>query len=87
MRMEITADIDWQFEEGDADHEFCKKNASFTHVEACEFVLHIGQDTHEEDSHFNVMLRKMKEEKCSEDFIEQYRQAGELGAIRAIFYC
>jgi hypothetical protein len=87
MRMDITADIDWTFEDGDANHEFCKKEATFTHKDACEFIVHIGHDINQEDSHYNRVLASMKTAGCSEAFMDAYREAGELGAVRALFYC
>jgi hypothetical protein len=80
-------DVYWVFEDGDTDHEYCKKYATFTHNNACEFILHIGSDLHEDDSFYANQLRRMKKGKCSKQFIKTYKKAAKRGATRVLFYC
>ncbi len=61
------------------DWRYCVENASFSHREACEFIIHIGMD---DDETFEERLREMHAyDECSEDFLELMRIARQQKAV------
>lgn len=56
-------------------------HATFTHRDACEFVLHIGSD-----SHWQSQVDEMRVGGCTTDFVDAYLAAKNAGAVRVIFY-
>lgn len=65
---------------------FCNERASFSHKEACEFIVHVGENPDREGSYFQLKVAEMREFGCTEDFIEAYTVAKKLGAERVLFH-
>jgi len=70
------------FEDEGVNWQYCKANATFSHKEACEFILHIGT----EKDYYKNKIREMKEFGCTRAFIDTYRAAKKKGAVRICFY-
>lgn len=69
------------FEDESVNWQYCMCHATFSHKEACEFIIHSG------DAEFvNHRSEEMKEFGCTKDFIDAYRKAAKQGAIRILFY-
>jgi len=83
MHFTVTAEVDAtaMFDDESADWRYCKERATFTHADACEFVLHCG-----DDEYVDGRILEMKAAGCSAAFIDAYRLAAERGAVRVIFY-
>lgn len=87
LQCSVLAEIEWNFgEAGDQDinWKFLNQEATFSHKEACEFILHIG--TGSEDQHSGHVIHKMKEFGCTDDFINAYIAAEKAGATRVMFW-
>jgi len=86
MEMSILAEIEWDFPdaEEDVNWKFLQEEGTFSHKEACEFILHIGNGS--EDQHFGHVVHKMKEFGCADDFINAYLAAKNAGAMRVMFW-
>ena len=52
------------FEDESPDWKYCIEHATFSHREACEFMLYIGDDTSAE-----VLRAHMSTNGCSQDFL------------------
>jgi hypothetical protein len=77
------------FKDEGADWRWCCDNATFTHKEACEFILHIGNPTdilQGDDTIFEETCKSMKDSGCTQDLIDCYVSAKEAGATRVLFY-
>lgn len=76
------------FEDESVDWEFCVERATFQHKspDACEFILHIGQDPADDDSYFRAKVEEMREFGCTEEFVAAYTAAKEAGAVRVLFW-
>lgn len=59
------------FENESINWKYCMENATFTHRDACEFVLYLSQD----DDIFEDTLTEMKEFGCTEEFMKTVKQA------------
>ncbi|OHD23793.1 MAG: hypothetical protein A2Y38_17030 [Spirochaetes bacterium GWB1_59_5] len=71
-----------------ANWKFCKEHATFSHREACEFILHIGpKHISAGKPYWESFVEDMREYGCTEDFITAYLLAKDLGAMRVMFYC
>jgi hypothetical protein len=85
------AEIEWPFEEDDDDWRYCLEHANFSHREACEFILHVGEDPQRYFSglteYASTTIREMTEFGCSKPFIDAYVAAAKAGAIRVLFWC
>ena len=83
MHFTVTAEVDAtaMFDDESADWRYCKDQATFAHAEACEFVIHCG-----DDDYVAGRLQEMTAAGCSADFIAAYRRAAESGAVRVLFY-
>ena len=64
---------------------WCVCHSTFNHCEACEFIVHVG-DLSTDDNSLAATIAEMTEGGCTPDFIDAYRQAAELGAVRVLFY-
>ena len=67
------------FQDESVNWEFCKGYASFSHKDACEFILPC-------DCFSIERSRKMKKYGCTIPFIDAYLQAAAMGADWVIFY-
>lgn len=83
MHFTVTAEVDatGMFEDESADWRYCKERATFSHAQACEFILHCGDRDYAEGR-----LTEMKAAGCSNAFIDAYRFAAESGAVRVLFH-
>jgi hypothetical protein len=79
-------EIEWNFEDDDPNWEFCIKNATFIHKEACEFILHIGQDEDGSPAYWHGYIEDMRKGGCTEDFIAAYLAAKDAGAAHVLFW-
>jgi hypothetical protein len=80
-------EIEWDFEDEEgADFQWCLKNATFTHKQACEFILHIGKDESGSPAYWRSYIEDMRKGGCTEDFIAAYLAAKDAGAVRVLFY-
>jgi hypothetical protein len=63
------------------------KYGTFAHKDpdVCEFILHIGTEG-VNDEHFKDRVAQMQQHGCTGEFINAYRAAAELGAVRVLFY-
>jgi len=86
MDKSVLIEIEWDFEDDDPNWEFCLRNSTFVHKEACEFILHIGQDVGESPAPWRSYVEVMRKGGCTEDFIEAYLEAKDAGACRVLFW-
>jgi hypothetical protein len=88
--MEPTASIEASelFENDNINWQFCVERATFQHKDddACEFILHIGQDPLFGDSYFNLKVAEMREYGCTDEFVAAYIAACDAGAVRVLFW-
>lgn len=82
MQLTTVAEIWWDFDEEDPNWHWCLAHATFTHRDACEFVLHIGSD-----SYWQRQADEMRSGGCTAEFVDAYLTAKNAGAVRVIFYC
>lgn len=69
------------FGEENVNWRYCLDNAAFSHREACEFIVHLG------DTDFQQMvIDEMTEYGCTADFVQAYKDAAATGALRVLFY-
>lgn len=83
-------EIEWPFE-GDTDDpnwSYLNEHANFCHKEACEFILHVGDDTVVDglNDYARNIINHMRENGCTENFIAAYELAARSGAIRVLFW-
>ena len=76
---EVNADS--YFEDESVNWKYCMCHATFSHKEACEFIIHSGDNDFVEHK-----VEEMKEFGCTEDFINAYKMAAASGAIRVLFW-
>jgi hypothetical protein len=83
MTMSVIAEVESSglFEDDNVNWQYCRAHATFSHREACEFIIHCG-----EPSYWKERIKQMKEYGCTKDFIEEYEKAAEAGAVRVLFY-
>lgn len=62
--------------------QYCKEHATFAHKEACEFIIHIGDDYDD----WNRKIEEMKDYGCTTEFVRAYEDAARMGAVRVLFY-
>jgi len=61
--------------------KYCMEHATFSHRDACEFIIHCG------DGEFTKSTaERMKNFGCTIPFIDAYILASASGAIRVLFY-
>ena len=61
--------------------KWCVKNATFSHNEGCEFIIHCG------DGDFTKFkAESMLKGGCSKEFVDAYKLAAASGAVRVLFY-
>ena len=72
------------FDDESVNWKFCVEHATFSHQEACEFILHCGSD--EDGDGVKDTVAAMTEFGCTPAFIEAYREAAREGAARVLFY-
>jgi hypothetical protein len=77
-------EVNWDFNDDDTNWQYCRDNATFSHRESCEFILHTFLG---EDEYFESNINEMKSLGCTEDFIKTYRDARLCGASRVLFWC
>jgi hypothetical protein len=84
----ILTEVNWDFVDGDDDPDwkYLNEHATFSHREACEFIVHIGSDPEEEDSYAKNKMEHMRAQGCSDLLIEAYREAANHGAMRILFW-
>lgn len=83
-------EIEWDFGDvTDPNWMYCNEHATFSHREACEFILHIGIDPNVEagDEHWRHVVDEMKTFGCTQEFIQAYLDAKDAGAMRVMFWC
>jgi hypothetical protein len=81
------AEVEWDFEDLDVNHQFCMAHANFVHKDACEFILHIGSDLVTGGGTYRQnMVQQMRAYGCTEDFIKEYEKAADAGALRVLFW-
>jgi hypothetical protein len=76
----------YEFELCDSDNinwKYCVNNATFSHREACEFILYLYPGS---VSDFETFTKELKEFGCTSDFIEAVIEARGAGAVYALFY-
>jgi hypothetical protein len=82
--------IQWPFE-ADDNWRYCVEHANFSHREACEFILHVGEDPRRDydglPEYASRTVRGMLEYGCSKSFIDAYVAVAKAGAIRVLFWC
>ena len=87
--MSNLCEIQWDFDGEDEDWKWLNENATFSHREACEFIVHVGEDDKDATGlteYARDTAAKMGEAGCSDDFIAEYVKAAQLGAVRVLFY-
>jgi hypothetical protein len=70
------------FRDENVNWRYCKAHATFSHKEACEFVLHIG----DEDEYMQSKIDEMLEFGCTIEFVRCYEKAAKMGATRVLFW-
>ena len=63
------------------DWHWCNKNATFSHNDACEFIIHCGDKEFAESK-----AERMLKGGCSKEFVSAYKLAAASGAVRVLFY-
>lgn len=92
MEKSVLVEIEWDFGDiEDPNWMYCNEEATFSHREACEFILHIGQEVPGavdtgEDAHWRFIVDNMKKAGCTPDFIQAYLDAKDAGAMRVMFW-
>lgn len=86
MNKSVLIEIKWDFEYEGPDWTFCLGEATFIHKEACEFILHIGQDESGSPAYWRGYVERMQAGGCTEAFVAAYLAAKDAGAIRVLFY-
>ncbi len=88
MRLSILVEVEWGFEEGSVDWNWCVENATFVHREACEFILHVGPtgDDAGDSPYWQYYVGTMRVAGCTDAFIDAYIAAKDLGAERVLFH-
>ncbi len=96
MKLDSIAQIEWDFGDENADWKWCMENATFSHREACEFMLYIGDAALEALDfvlcqgngipYWEMFSTKMREDGCSAEFIAAYLEAKDAGAMFALFW-
>lgn len=69
------------FENENINWKFCTEHATFSHKEACEFIIHCGDKEFTEG-----MEQRMKDFGCTQAFRDAYRIAAASGAVRVLFW-
>lgn len=82
MQLTTTSEIWWDFNDEDPNGHWCMAHATFTHRDACKFVLHISSD-----EYWQRQTSDMRVGGCTAEFIAAYLVAKDSGAVRVIFYC
>lgn len=83
------AEYAWDFDGEDADWQWLVKEANFSHRDACEFIVHIGNDPEDDDAdppYWKFCVKRMIAAGCSNEFIAAYVRAKEEGAMRVLFF-
>ena len=71
---------------------YCHDCATFTHKDydsvhqVTEFILHIGQDDADTAPYWQNEVENMRSYSCTDEFIEAYIQAKNLGAVRLMLW-
>lgn len=88
MKLESIAQIEWDFGEENADWQWCIKNATFSHRDACEFMLYIGEAVDHDGGipYWKMFSDEMRTGGCTEEFIAAYLEAKDAGATFALFW-
>lgn len=88
MTFSKLAEIEWGFEDFDVNWTWCVAHANFVHKEACEFIIHVGDDNVIDglNDYAKNTIAEMREENCTEEFIKAYEDAARAGAIRVLFW-
>lgn len=84
MEFSVLMDVDASelFEENNGINlQYCQKHATFSHKEACEYILHIG-----DDGYHHFVAKEMANFGCTESFITTYQNARRLGAMRILLH-
>jgi hypothetical protein len=69
------------FEDESINWKYCRCHATFSHKEACEFIIHSGDPEFVENT-----VDEMVSFGCTKDFIESYKLAAASGAVRVLFW-
>ena len=77
----VEVDAAQLFADESKDWEFCKEFATYSHYEACEFILHIGPKDYSDHR-----IKEMEEFGCSAGLINAYKAARESWATNVLFY-
>lgn len=78
VRPMVEVDADFLFENESENWKWCLDNATFTHREACEFIIHLGKDT--------IFEPSFKKYGCSKEFSRLIAQARAAGAEWLLLY-
>ena len=65
---------------------WCVAHATFTHRDACEFIVYIGSNIGDVDSAYRSTLASMREHGCTDAFVSAYTQAARIGALYVMFH-
>lgn len=86
MRASVLVEVESTalFEAENVNWRYCVEHATFTHKDACEFILHIY--ARDEEEHHLDKIQKMVEFGCTAPFVAAYVEARKLGAERVLFY-
>lgn len=90
LRVSVLAEINWEFDDDGPDWSYCQAHATFSHREACEFVLHVGSDGIDASGlpeYARNLVDEMMRWTCTPAFIEAYTSAARTGAARVLFWC
>lgn len=85
------AEIEWEFK-GDVDDpnwSWLDQHANFSHREACEFIVHVGDDDLDGEGlseYARFTVNEMREGGCTEKFVAAYVEAAKRGAMRVLFW-
>ena len=90
MKLDSITQIEWDFGDENADWQWCVANATFSHREACEFMLYIGDAALEAKidarPYWKMFSEQMRNGGCSDGFIAAYLEAKDAGAMFALFW-
>jgi uridine phosphorylase len=82
MQTSKLVEIEWDFEDFDANWNWCVEHATFKHKEACEFIVYCGDPEYVE-----FISKEMIENGCTLEFVGAYRTAAkEPDAQRVLFW-
>ena len=80
----ITKQVDASelFGDDNINWHYCEQNATMAHANACEFILHLGDDKDFQEH----IIEEMQAFGCTQDFIDEYRKAMQQRVSDILFY-